>query len=62
MHLPMEFWTPTCLSYEASGVGKPLYADSITGDQTHLGSARVLEEVHSDSTFLKEIVIKGIGG
>jgi hypothetical protein len=29
MHLPMEFWTPTCLSYVASGVGKPLYADSI---------------------------------
>lgn len=29
MHLPMEFWTPTCLSHVASGVGKPLYADKI---------------------------------
>jgi hypothetical protein len=62
MHLPMEFWTPTCLSYVASGVGKPLYADSITGDQTRLGFARVLVEVHSDSTFPKEIVIRGAGG
>ena len=62
MHLPMEFWTPTCLSYVASGVGKPLYADSITGDQTRLGFARVLVEVHSDSTLPKEIVIKGAGG
>ncbi|KAK3229305.1 hypothetical protein Dsin_001186 [Dipteronia sinensis] len=62
MHLPMEFWTTTCLSYVARGVGKPLYADSITGDQTRLGFARVLMEVHSDSTFPKEIVIKGAGG
>jgi hypothetical protein len=62
MHLPMEFWTPTCLSYVASGVGKPLYADSIKGDQTRLGFARVFVEVHFDSTFPKEIVIKGVGG
>jgi hypothetical protein len=62
MHLPMEFWTPTCLSYVASGIGEPLYADSITRDQTRLDFARVLVEVHSDSTFPKEIVIKGVGG
>ncbi|KAK1554682.1 hypothetical protein Q3G72_015780 [Acer saccharum] len=62
MHLPMEFWIPTCLSYVVSGVGKPLYADSITRDQTRLGFARVLVEVHSDSTFPKEVVIKGAGG
>ena len=37
VHPPMEFWTPTCLSYVASGVGKTLYADSITEDQTHIG-------------------------
>jgi hypothetical protein len=30
LHLPMEFWTPTCLSHVASGVGKPLYADNVT--------------------------------
>jgi hypothetical protein len=27
MHLPLEYWTKTCLSHVASGVGKPLYAD-----------------------------------
>jgi hypothetical protein len=29
-HIPMEFWNSTCLSYVASGIGKPLYVDSIT--------------------------------
>jgi hypothetical protein len=62
LHLPMEFWTPTCLSYVASGVGKPLYADSITEDQERLGFARVLVEVHTDSTFPREILLKGADG
>ena len=31
MHLPIEFWSPICLSYVASSVGNPLYADSVTG-------------------------------
>jgi len=38
-HIPMEFWTHTCLSYVASGVGKPLSADSITEDRERLGFA-----------------------
>lgn len=38
-HLPMEFWTHTCLSYVTSGVGKPLCADSITKDRERLGFA-----------------------
>lgn len=61
-HLPMEFWSPTCLGYVASGVGKPLYADSVTEDQVRLGFARVLVEVNTTSIFPKELFLKGIGG
>jgi hypothetical protein len=32
-NLPIEFWNSTCLSYVASGVGKPLCVDSITKEQ-----------------------------
>jgi hypothetical protein len=39
-----------------------LYADSITTDQERIGFARVLVEVHSDSSFPKEILVKGAGG
>lgn len=57
VHLPMEFWTPTCLSYVASGVGKPLYADKVTEDQKRLGFARVLVEIDINSECPKEIEI-----
>ena len=30
LRLPIEYWNPTCLSYVASGVGKPLYVDANT--------------------------------
>jgi hypothetical protein len=40
MHLPLEFWTPNCLSHVASGVGKLLYADKVTEERRRLGYAR----------------------
>jgi hypothetical protein len=57
IHLPMEFWNPTCLSYVTSGVGKPLYADKVTEEQKRLGFARVLVEIDINSQCPKEIVI-----
>lgn len=57
VHLPMEFWTPKCLSYVASGVGKPLYADKVIEDQKRLGFARVLVEIDINSDCPKEIII-----
>jgi hypothetical protein len=39
LHLPMEFWTPNGLSYVASGVGVPLYADKVIEEQKRLGFA-----------------------
>lgn len=57
LHLPMEYWTPTCLSHVASGVGKPLYADKVTEEQKRLGFARVLVEIDVNSDCPKEIII-----
>jgi hypothetical protein len=63
MHnLPIEFWNTTCLSYVASGIGKPLCADSVTEEQLRIGFARVLVEVSIDSDFPKEIEIVGVDG
>jgi hypothetical protein len=61
-NLPMEFWNATCLSYVASGVGKPLCADTVTEEQLRLGFARVLVEVNIDSDFPKEVEIVGVNG
>ncbi|GLT55151.1 hypothetical protein SLA2020_282980 [Shorea laevis] len=58
----MEFWTATCLSYVASGVGKPLCADVATEEQLRLGFARVLVEVNIDSNFLEKVEIVGVNG
>jgi hypothetical protein len=46
----------------ASGVGKPLCADSVTKEQLRLGFARVLVEVNIDSDFPKEIEVVGADG
>lgn len=62
VHLPMEFWTPTCLSHVASGVGKPMYADTITDDHKRLRYARVLVEIDVTSDCPKEIVIRRTDG
>lgn len=43
-------------------MGKPLYANSITKEQGRPGFARILVEVHSDSKFSREIVLKGARG
>ncbi|XP_059441719.1 uncharacterized protein LOC132174022 [Corylus avellana] len=61
-NLPIEFWNATCLSYVASGVGKPICADSVTEEQLRLGFARVLVEVDMNYVFPKEIEIVGVDG
>jgi hypothetical protein len=61
-HLPVEFWTITCLSHVASGVRKPLYADRITEEQKRLGFARVLVEIDTASVCPKEVIIQKENG
>jgi hypothetical protein len=57
MNLPLEYWSPNCLSSVASGVGKPLYANKITKEQKRLGFARVLVEIDVSSECPKEIFV-----
>ena len=52
-NVPIEFWNYTCLSYVASGIGKPLCVDFVTKEQLRLGFARVLVEVNVESYFPK---------
>ena len=60
--LPIEFWNATCLSYVASGVGKPICANSVSNEQLRLGFGKVLVEVNMESVFPKEIEIVGVDG
>jgi len=55
IRLPMEYWTPSCLSHVASVNGKPLFAYSVTEDQIRLGYARVMVEVNVNSEFLEKL-------
>uniref|UniRef100_A0A2N9IVN5 Reverse transcriptase zinc-binding domain-containing protein n=1 Tax=Fagus sylvatica TaxID=28930 RepID=A0A2N9IVN5_FAGSY len=57
LHLPIEYWNPTCLIYVASGVGKPLYADASTEANSRLRFARVFVEVDIDAQFPEEIEV-----
>lgn len=57
LHLPLEYWNHTCLSHVASGVVRPLYADSIMEEHKRLGYARVLVEIYVESECPREIVI-----
>ncbi|XP_044507206.1 uncharacterized protein LOC123226740 [Mangifera indica] len=47
--IPLEFWTPKSLSYIASAIGTPLYADSITEEGTRLDYARICIEIKVDA-------------
>jgi hypothetical protein len=44
-NLPLQCWSPLCLSKLASVIGKPVHADSPTSSMTRLSYARVLIEI-----------------
>jgi hypothetical protein len=44
-NLPLQCWSPLCLSKLASVIGKPVHVDSPTASMTRLSYARVLVEV-----------------
>ncbi|KAL0325334.1 UNVERIFIED_CONTAM: hypothetical protein Sradi_5102700 [Sesamum radiatum] len=56
-HLPMEFWTNDGLSTVASGVGRPLYQDTITRACTRLDFTRVCVMLDISSTLPKHLII-----
>ena len=57
LRLPLEYWNSKCLSYIASGVGKPLFANANTKSNTRLGFARVFVEVDVNAQFPEEIEV-----
>ncbi|KAL0293111.1 UNVERIFIED_CONTAM: hypothetical protein Sangu_3245700 [Sesamum angustifolium] len=56
-HLPMEYWTEEGLSTVASGIGTPLYSDSITKDCSRLDYARVCVMLNYNSELPKHLVV-----
>ncbi|KAL0354300.1 UNVERIFIED_CONTAM: hypothetical protein Sangu_1011300 [Sesamum angustifolium] len=56
-HLPVEFWTEEGLSVVASGIGKPLYPDTITKACTRLNFARVCIMLDISLKLSRHIVI-----
>ncbi|KAL0300090.1 UNVERIFIED_CONTAM: hypothetical protein Sangu_3140100 [Sesamum angustifolium] len=56
-HLPVEFWTNEGLSTVASGIGRPLYQDTITRACTRLDFARVCVMLDISSTLPKHLII-----
>ncbi|KAL0293103.1 UNVERIFIED_CONTAM: hypothetical protein Sradi_6956900 [Sesamum radiatum] len=56
-HLPMEYWTEDGLSTVASGIGTPLYADSITKNCARLDYARVCVMLNFNSELPKHLVV-----
>ncbi|KAL0302156.1 UNVERIFIED_CONTAM: hypothetical protein Sangu_3116400 [Sesamum angustifolium] len=56
-HLSMEYWTEDGLSTVASGIGTPLYADSITKNCARLDYARVCVMLDFNSELPKHLVV-----
>lgn len=52
--LPLEFLTPTGLSYVASAVGKPLHADKQTANRKRINLARISVEVDASEELVQE--------
>ena len=53
-NVPMEFWTPNGLSYIASAVGVPLYADSSTEACSRMAFARICVELDASKPLIHE--------
>lgn len=54
----MEFWTEQGLSYIASALGKPLYADDMTEKGKRLNFAKICVEIHVDTHLLDVVEIE----
>ncbi|KAG5554547.1 hypothetical protein RHGRI_012188 [Rhododendron griersonianum] len=50
-NVPLEYWTTAGLSYVASAIGRPLYADSVTTKCKRLNNVRVCVEIEVVATL-----------
>ena len=56
-NVPLEYWNAEGLSYLASAVGNPLYADSITESCRRLTFARVCVEIDAAKPMINEFLL-----
>ncbi|KAF7113421.1 hypothetical protein RHSIM_RhsimUnG0127600 [Rhododendron simsii] len=61
-NIPLEFWTEQGLSYIASALGKPLYADDLTEKGQRLSFAKICVEITVDSPLLDVIEVEYANG
>lgn len=61
-NVPLEFWTDKGLSYIASAVGKPLYADNMTTAVQRIQYARICIEVSPESQLPEKFELEVDGG
>ena len=54
-NVSVQLWTPKGLSYIASALGKPLFADSTTVARKRLNYARVCVEIEAGKQLLEEV-------
>ncbi|XP_058190906.1 uncharacterized protein LOC131308106 [Rhododendron vialii] len=60
--IPLEFWTEQGLSYIASALGKPLYADDMTEKGKRLSFAKICVEIHVDTPLLDVVEVEYANG
>ena len=60
--IPLEYWTPSGLSYIASAVGRPLHTDSLTATKNRIRFARVCAEIDAATEFVEEFYLQGENG
>lgn len=61
-HIPLEFWAEQGLSYIASALGKPLYADDMTEKGKRLSFAKICVEIHVDTSLLDVVEVEYANG
>lgn len=55
-NVPLEFWSAEGLSYVASAIGNPLFADSMTENCSRLSYARICVEVDVDAQLPSKVL------
>lgn len=51
-NIPLEYWNAKGLSYIASAIGRPLYADSMTESRKRISFARICVELDVSSDLI----------
>lgn len=61
-NVPLQYWNEEGLSYIASAVGKPLYADEMTESTSRISFAKICMEVNDTSALLHSVEVLTASG